>query len=69
MGVGLVVLKPFPLQFEEKAPDRFDGLGYDNFEKDLKKSTKKLEKHYARAGFYKLRGKKLMVLDPWSYGD
>jgi len=55
MGCRIVVIKPFPLQFEGKLDDRNKD--------EYRKATDKLRKYYARAGIKPLRGTDLMILD------
>lgn len=55
-GCSLVVIKPFPLQFEMgiEASTEWNDLALDSFSKNKKESSKKLSKYYAKLGFKKL---------------
>lgn len=69
--VGLVLLKPYPLQLNETGTDkvlkaRFKKLGYNNFVKDPIEATKKLEKLYKKIGFSKIEDTKFMLRPAWT---
>lgn len=65
-GVGLVALKPFPLQFEVKASEstgyRKGGLHLFNISET--EARRKLVKHYALLGFREVPDTEFMVLNP-----
>ena len=77
-GCGLVVLKPFPLQFEtiresgekDDRDEREDqeswrqSLILKEFGTDQKACTRKLEKYYQRLGFIKIPRTEVMALNP-----
>lgn len=55
-GAGLIVMKPFPLQFEggiDEATKKTQGLA--KFNASLENSTKKLERYYGKLGFIKIK--------------
>lgn len=65
-GAGIIVLKPFPLQFEAKNLDDEgkqwqESLQLDALTKDSKKAQKKLEKLYRSLGFKLLPKSPFMV--------
>lgn len=67
MGINVIALKPFPLQFEAKKLDgkereEFIKLGLDDFEKNEKKATNKLMKLYSEIGFKKVSSTPYMAL-------
>eukprot|EP00456_Euglypha_rotunda_P009933 TRINITY_DN12368_c0_g1_i3.p1 TRINITY_DN12368_c0_g1~~TRINITY_DN12368_c0_g1_i3.p1 ORF type:complete len:251 (+),score=25.01 TRINITY_DN12368_c0_g1_i3:227-979(+) len=73
MGCGVVVLKPFPLQFEggtpeEREADEDDGdfkrLELGRYERRFDVALRKLQRHYAKLGFAKVPGTPYMVADP-----
>ena len=70
MGCGLVAMKPYPLQFENGTPaenrskDAFIKLNLGEFDANFKRAKKKLEAHYAKLGFQRVRGMEYMVADP-----
>jgi len=56
IGVGLIAMKPYPLQYEAKFLDESDAderkrLGLDDFKLPQPKATAKLKKYYGRLGF------------------
>lgn len=56
VGVGLIAMKPYPLQFEARLLDESDlnkgkRLGLDGFKLSQQKATAKLKKYYSRLGF------------------
>lgn len=56
VGVGLIAMKPFPLQYEAKFLDESDAderkrLGLEDFKLPQPKATAKLKKYYGRLGF------------------
>jgi GNAT superfamily N-acetyltransferase len=55
IGCRIAVMKPFPLQFENKVTE-------SNVE-EFRTATSKLKKYYAREGFESLKGSDLMILD------
>lgn len=71
---GLVVIKPFPLQFEGESPsprqcppDEWppnSALALDGFTQSMRSALSKLKKYYGRLGFKPVRGTDYMVLDP-----
>lgn len=68
-GVGLIAMKPYPLQFEAKhleAPDSDESkrLGLDGFTLSQQKATAKLRKYYSRLGFKPVHGTEYMVRAP-----
>src|SRR5205085_12479330 len=65
-GAGLVVLKPFPLQFENNGhkSEWRESLELGKFGKYLKSSRSKLEKYYATLGFEKLPRTEIMAMCP-----
>jgi GNAT superfamily N-acetyltransferase len=73
-NVGLIVMKPFPLQCEPQAKRSYDDNDENAFEKDMKydeleqnpeKAMKSLKKYYKTFGYLTIRGiKDLMFLVP-----
>jgi GNAT superfamily N-acetyltransferase len=68
-GVGLIVLKPFPLQFEStykdgKNSDHYKELGFDLFSDTEEKAEMKLVNYYEKMGFRKVRRLDYMVRSP-----
>ena len=58
---GLIVMQPFPLQFEAestlaKCSDFERKMGYDQMEKDEKKARKSLINFYKKVGFISVKG-------------
>lgn len=70
-GCGLIAMKPFPLQYEGGSPqenaekDDFVRYGLEEFTAGYEKALRKLQAHYARLGFKKVRGLPFMVADPY----
>lgn len=66
-SVGLVALKPYPLQFEVKSADGTspDGTHLDpmSFGLSQEDATNKLSQHYARLGFKSVRETAYMVMN------
>lgn len=65
-GAGLVLIKPFPLQFEggyDPKAEEFVRQGYASLPKDHRLSTAKLCRHYARLGFKRVPKTPFMVRD------
>jgi GNAT superfamily N-acetyltransferase len=65
---GLVVIKPFPLQFEG---DGLQGewpangeLALDRYSQSMRTALGRLKRYYGRLGFKSVRGTEYMVLDP-----
>ena len=64
-GCGLVVIKPFPLQFDssyKEYTERRELLGFDQLTASQADATEKLIKHYKRLGFRALPGTDLLCL-------
>jgi GNAT superfamily N-acetyltransferase len=64
IGVGVVAMKPFPLQFEAASlddPKTCARLGFDQFNLTQSKATAKLRKYYGRLGFKKVPGSEMMI--------
>lgn len=67
---GLIVMKPFPLQFEGGIPaenaekEKFRKLRLDQFPADFDKSLRKLRAYYRRLGFARVPGTDYMAADP-----
>jgi GNAT superfamily N-acetyltransferase len=66
---GVVVIKPFPLQFEGDSPvdDEWPpraALHLDSYSQSMRAALAKLKRYYARLGFESVRGTEYMVLDP-----
>jgi GNAT superfamily N-acetyltransferase len=66
---GIMVMKPFPLQFEGSAPTELSGLGrenwaLENFKKKRPAATARLRRHYAKLGFAHVPRTDYMVRDP-----
>lgn len=63
-GAAYVAIKPFPLQGEyhhrDVVDEWADRLQLGKFEENLRRSTAKLRRHYARLGFKALKGKPFM---------
>lgn len=70
MGCGILVMKPYPLQFEGGTPEEnrskesFVRLRLDLFGTDFQRALKKLRVYYGRAGFAVVAGTPYMVADP-----
>lgn len=70
MGCGIVVMKPFPLQFEGGSPEEnknkpgFVRLRLDLFDTHFDRARKKLRLYYGKAGFTVVAGTPYMVADP-----
>lgn len=68
-GVGLIAMKPYPLQFEARhleAPDSDESkrLGLDKFSLPQQKATAKLKKYYGKLGFKAVPRTEYMVRSP-----
>lgn len=65
-GVGLVALKPFPLQFEVKASEStgYRKKGLHLFSLPEAEARRKLVEHYAKLGFREVPDTEFMVLNP-----
>lgn len=64
-GAFLVAIKPFPLQHENKSEDDAEWrstLQLAELDKDLRRATAKLRRHYAKLGFKALKGTPFMFL-------
>lgn len=70
MGCGIVVMRPYPLQFEGGAVQKkiksneFQRLRLDLYDKNFHRALKRLRTHYALLGFKKVAGMPYMVADP-----
>jgi GNAT superfamily N-acetyltransferase len=76
IGVGIVAIKPWPLQFDadgnheiectrDENGFEFPSIGLDSrWEKSLTSAKDKLTQYYVQAGFLPLEGSGLMVLNP-----
>ena len=72
MGIGLIVMKPFPLQFESEPTSPKDvetrrRLGLDGFRMGYKPALAKLRSYYATLGFRCIPRTSLMGLAPENY--
>jgi hypothetical protein len=71
MGCGIVVMKPYPLQFEGGQPHEnvddpmFKRLRLGTFTTDFEPARKKLRDYYGRLGFKLVKGTEYMVADPF----
>lgn len=63
-GCGIVVMKPFPLQFEARFKSDADSLELHRFTKDKRKAVKALRDYDARLGFRRVPKTEYMVRDP-----
>lgn len=68
-GCGIVVMKPFPLQFESGArtsdgKEAFAKLGLGDFTDNKDAATRKLRTYYRQAGFVHVPGTEFMIGDP-----
>lgn len=66
MGCGIVAMKPFPLQFEErwmKNDDGIEPLDLHRFPQDMRRAMKSLRQYYARLGFSLVPRTAFMVRD------
>ena len=61
MGIGLIALKPYPLQFDTDDPIERQELGLDNFVMSQRGATLKLRKYYGRLGFMRVPKTPYMV--------
>jgi GNAT superfamily N-acetyltransferase len=77
---GLVVIKPFPLQFESESPSPSQcppddwppnsDLELEGYSQSMRAALSKLKQYYSRLGFKPVRGTDYMVLDPArDFGD
>lgn len=65
-GAGLVLLKPYPLQFEgggDPTDEEFIRLEFGSLPKNHRSATAKLFRHYARLGFKRVPKTPFMVRD------
>jgi hypothetical protein len=65
-GAAVVAMKPFPLQGEYSRRDRDEWrqrMQLDDFDKDLRRATAKLRRHYAKLGFKFMKGTPFMFRD------
>jgi GNAT superfamily N-acetyltransferase len=62
MGVGLIVMKPFPLQFEDPEPEELASRGLDGFVGSAAFCTRKLKRYYAQLGFKRIPRTPFMAL-------
>ena len=51
MGIGLIAIKPYQLQFDTDDPIERQDLGLDNFAMSKRDATLKLREYYGRLGF------------------
>lgn len=71
MGCGIVVMKPYPLQFEGGEPHEnanettFKRLRLGAFTAEFEPARKKLRDYYGRLGFRLVKGTEYMVADPF----
>lgn len=68
-SVGLIAMKPFPLQFESifsggDHADEARALGLNAFSAPSEKATERLRRYYARLGFVRLPRTEYMVRSP-----
>lgn len=62
-GAFVVAIKPFPLQQELSDEDEWrSSLKLTNLDKDMRRSTAKLRRHYAQLGFKSMKGTPFMFL-------
>ena len=54
MGIGLIAIKPYPLQFDTDDPIERHDLGLDNFAMSKRDATLKLREYYGRLGFVRV---------------
>lgn len=62
-GAAVVAIKPFPLQCERVSKDSDewrDSLRLADFDKDIRRSTAKLRRYYAKLGFKAMKGTPFM---------
>ena len=69
IGMGVVAMKPYPLQYEVKPRDEAKiveraALQFDTFKGDKAQATRKLKNYYAKLGFKNLPRTEYMVRDP-----
>lgn len=67
LGAGLIVMKPFPLQFEsalrkESRAEEREQLGLSAFSGNQRSATMKLKRLYGELGFKAIRGTDFMML-------
>ncbi|SEF19487.1 hypothetical protein ABL840_05125 [Variovorax sp. NFACC27] len=70
IGCGIVVMKPFPLQFEsgmktERGQKDFAKLRLGEFTDNKAAALRKLRTYYGQAGFVRVQGTEYMVADPF----
>jgi hypothetical protein len=68
MGAGLIVMKPFPLQFEGLEPEFIKQRGFDVYPTNQRTCTQKLRAHYGRLGFKHIPRTQFMAvatITPW----
>lgn len=65
IGVAVIAIKPYPLQFESKSFDEADKwqtrLGLKKLSMDKRAATKKLRDYYGQLGYKRLPGTEFMV--------
>ena len=61
MGIGLIGMKPYPLQFDTYDPIERQDLGLDNFAMSKRDATLKLREYYGRLGFMRVPKTPYMV--------
>jgi GNAT superfamily N-acetyltransferase len=62
-GASIVAIKPFPLQrerFSDEGSEWRQGLKLADLDKNLRRATAKLRRHYAKLGFKAMRGTPFM---------
>jgi GNAT superfamily N-acetyltransferase len=65
-GAGVVAIKPFPLQHEyvrEEEGQWRQRMEFDQLDKNLRRATAKLKRHYAKLGFKFMKGTPFMFRD------
>ena len=60
-GIGLIAIKPYPLQFDTDDPIERHDLGLDNFAMSKRDATLKLREYYGRLGFVRVPKTPYMV--------
>ncbi|MEX0959100.1 MAG: hypothetical protein WDZ63_07415 [Burkholderiales bacterium] len=68
-AAGLIAMKPFPLQFQEKFlgnhdPGELERLGLNLFNVPRENARSKLRRYYAKLGFRRVPGTEYMVRSP-----
>ena len=70
MGCGVVVMKPYPLQFEGGSPEEredeadFRRRRLGDYDRRFDFALRRLQRHYSKLGFTKVAGTPYMVADP-----